>query len=52
VTTARIAAASGAATTRRNSFVVAGFCAITGLLSLLLLKRRTVRLCEDCRTHD
>jgi hypothetical protein len=52
VTEARIAAASGAATARRNSFVVAGFCAITGLLSLLLLRRRTIRLCEDCRSRD
>jgi hypothetical protein len=52
VEAARVAAASGAATARKNSFVVAGFCTITGLLSLLLLKRRTVRLCEDCRSHD
>ena len=49
---ARAAAASGASTARQNSIVVAGFCTITGLLSLLLLARRTVRLCEDCRSHD
>jgi len=52
VASVRAAAASGAATTRLNSLVVAGFCTITGLLSLLLLTRRTVRLCEDCRSHD
>ena len=52
VASARAAAASGAATTRLNSLVVAGFCTITGLLSLLLITRRTVRLCEDCRSHD
>ncbi|MHC4141039.1 MAG: hypothetical protein ACYSUF_03855 [Planctomycetota bacterium] len=52
VAAARVAAASSAANARLNSFVVAGFCTITGLLSLLLLTRRTVRLCEDCRSHD
>jgi dienelactone hydrolase len=48
----RAAAASGAATARVNSIVVVGFCAVTGLLSLLLLTRKTVRLCEECRSHD
>ncbi len=52
VEAARAAAASGAATARLNSIVVAGFCVVTGLLSGLLLTRRTVRLCEDCRSHD
>jgi hypothetical protein len=52
VAAARAAASTGAASARLSSTVVAGFCAVTGVLSLLLLTRRTVRLCEDCRSHD
>jgi hypothetical protein len=52
VAAARAAAASGAGTARLSSTVVAVVCAITGLLSLPLLARRTVRLCENCQTHD
>jgi hypothetical protein len=52
VAAARVAAANGAATARLSSIVVAGFCAVTAVLSLLLLARKTVRLCDRCRAAD
>jgi hypothetical protein len=44
----RAAAATAAEGARLNSIVIAVFCAVTGLLSLLLLARRKVRQCERC----
>jgi hypothetical protein len=52
VAAAQAAAAAGAASARMSSIVIGGFCAVTALLSGLLLTRRTVRLCENCRSDD
>jgi hypothetical protein len=51
VETARAAAADAVASARLNSIVVAVVGAVTGVLSLLLVARGTVRMCESCRTH-
>jgi hypothetical protein len=48
----REASVTAAATARFNAIVIAGFCAITGLLSLLMITKRTDLRCETCQPHD